>query len=190
MGKRLFVVMPFILAIFVFGCAPNISSPSNIPSQLNIQAQVVGGSGGKVGINQGDIAPDFTIRTIEGKTISLSQLTKDKPTVLYFFATWCPNCARDLSAVKDIYPQYSDKVNFLAIDIDIKESSYIISQYKQRMDLDGVVFAPGDRNVLRKYGVSYTTTKFFLGKGGVILNKGIGSINKNTWNQIFQQLSQ
>ena len=119
MNKKLLIVVFLLLIVFVYGCARGGGHSPNIQGQ-------VGGSGhtgsSSVGANQGNLAPDFTVTTTEGKTLRLSDLTNDKPTVVYFFATWCPNCARDLAAVKDVYPQYADKVNFLAVDIDSRES--------------------------------------------------------------------
>jgi len=192
MNKRIIIALSLLILVFVYGCAkggvqgPNIQSGSS-----NVQGQVVGKTGSdNVGTNRGNLAPDFTVTTTEGNTISLRQLTDDKPTVVYFFATWCPNCARDLAAVKDVYPQYSDKVNFLAIDIDSKESISQIANYKQRMGLPNIDFAPSDRRILSDYNVVYTTTKFFIGKGGTILNKGVGGVDQNTWHRIFQSMAQ
>jgi len=191
MIKKLIIAIFLILVLFVYGCTSGSSRPGP-----NIQGQAVHGSdlqqddGAKVGTNKGDRAPDFSITTIDGKSLSLSGLTNDKPTVLYFYATWCPNCARDLAAVKDVYPEFADKVNFLAIDIDPKESESKIAEYQQRMNLPGIDFAASDRNVLASYNVVYTTTKYFIGKDGIILNKGVGGIDANTWRQIFQSLAQ
>jgi len=192
MNKKLILAVLLISIIFVFGCT---RGGGHIP---NMQGQVVGSSptglghtgSGNVGTDQGNLAPDFTVTTTDGKTITLSDLTNDKPTVLYFFATWCPNCARDLAAAKDVYPQYSDKVNFLAIDLDSKESISQIAGYKQRTGIPGIDFAPSDRKILSDYNVVYTTTKFFIGKGGNILNKGVGGIDQNTWHQVFQSMAQ
>jgi len=187
MTKKLLVAIFLLSIVFVYGCARGGGHSPNIQGQ-------VGGSGhtgsGSVGANQGNLAPDFTVTTTEGKTVRLSDLTNDKPTVVYFFATWCPNCARDLAAVKDVYPQYSDKVNFLAVDIDSRESVSQIASYKQRMGLPNIDFAPSDRRILSDYNVVYTTTKFFIGKGGIILNKGVGGIDQNTWRQVFQSMAQ
>tara|TARA_Y100000310_G_scaffold281722_1_gene302372 strand:+ start:8828 stop:9382 length:555 start_codon:yes stop_codon:yes gene_type:complete len=184
MDKRIIIVLSLLLVVFAYGCT---RGGDHDIGTTNVQGQAVAGN---VGINQGNIAPDFTVKTIDGKTLSLSQLTNDKPTVLYFFATWCPNCARDLGAVKDIYPQYSDKVNFLAIDVDQRESEAQIASYKQRMNLPNVDFAAAKRDVLADYNVVYTTTKYFIGKDGTILNKGVGGIDQNTWHQVFQSMFQ
>jgi len=43
----------------------------------------------KVGAGIGDLAPDFTVRTVDGQIISLSGLLAEKkPVLLYFFASW------------------------------------------------------------------------------------------------------
>jgi len=181
MNKKIILALFLLIVVFAYGCARGGGQSPGV------QGQAVSGN---VGANQGDLAPDFTIDTIDGKTVSLSSLTADKPTVLYFFATWCPNCARDLEAVKDIYPQYKDKVNFLAIDVDQKESVSQIASYKQQMGLPDIEFAAAKRDVLANYNVVYTTTKFFIGKDGIILNKGVGGVDGNTWHQIFQSMSQ
>ena len=186
MTKKTLIALLLIASVFVYGCTSTVSRSTGT-NNLEVEGQVVGG---KVGTNKGNLAPDFTINTIDGKTLRLSELTSDKPTVLYFFATWCPNCARDLAAVKDIYPQYTDKVNFLAIDMDLKESEYQIASYKQRMNLPDIEFAAGKRSILADYNVVYTTTKYFIGKDRTILTNGVGGIDQDAWHQVFQSMSQ
>jgi peroxiredoxin len=182
MKKNLFLAGLLILTVFVYGCTGG--------NAHNIQGNAVAGGGGNVGNNKGNLAPDFNIKTVDGENLQLSELAGDKPTVLYFFATWCPNCANDLAAASAVYPKYKDKVNFLAIDLDQRESESQIRSYKQRYNLPGAKFAAAKNDVLASYGVTYTTTKYFIGTDGTILNKGVGTVGQGTWDQIFQSLSQ
>jgi thiol-disulfide isomerase/thioredoxin len=184
MDKKIIIALSLLLMVFTYGCTGGTSHSQGI------QGQVVAGNTGKVGITLGNLAPDFTVNTIDGKTVSLSRLTSEKPTVLYFFATWCPNCAKDFATLKKVYPQYADKVNFLAVDMDLKESEYQIAGYKQKLSIPGIEFAAGKKDILADYNVIYTTTKYFVGKDGTILNKGVGGIDENTWHKVFQSMAQ
>ena len=42
----------------------------------------------KIGPRVGERAPDFSLTTIDGQTITLSSFLGNKPFILYFFATW------------------------------------------------------------------------------------------------------
>ena len=42
-------------------------------------------------IHAGDVAPDFTAVMLDGSNVTLSAL-QGKPTLLLFWATWCPPC--------------------------------------------------------------------------------------------------
>jgi peroxiredoxin len=49
----------------------------------------------------GSTAPDFSLRSPQGQTTSLSGL-RDKAVLLEFFATWCPHCAAESAHVERI----------------------------------------------------------------------------------------
>jgi thiol-disulfide isomerase/thioredoxin len=66
-----------------------------------------------IGINKGNLPPDFTITTIDGRHLNIRNFkNENKPILLYFWASWCPYCSRDFDIVKSIYPKYADKVYF------------------------------------------------------------------------------
>ncbi len=47
-------------------------------------------------------APDFTLKDLNGKTVSLSAF-KGKVVLLNFFATWCPPCRAEMPALNKLY---------------------------------------------------------------------------------------
>ena len=61
-------------------------------------------------------AIDFTVQDDNGAQISLSDL-RGKPVVLNFWATWCPYCVQELPAFEEAADNYSDRVNFMMIDL-------------------------------------------------------------------------
>ena len=78
-------------------------------------AAVIGGSAPAVGIDQGReqneqraLAPDFTLRNLDGERITLSDL-RGKVVLLNFWATWCPPCRWEIPDLNRIYTTYKDR---------------------------------------------------------------------------------
>lgn len=64
----------------------------------------------------GTVAPELT--DAEGNTISMEKY-RGHYIVLDFWASWCPDCRKDMPQMKELYAQYSGKgVQFLGISFD------------------------------------------------------------------------
>jgi peroxiredoxin len=55
----------------------------------------------------GQPAPNFTIRTIDGKTVSLADL-RGQVVILNFWATWCVPCKKELPTLDAFYRAVAD----------------------------------------------------------------------------------
>lgn len=183
MGKRNNVAVLLLLSLITVSACTSSSG-----HQVAVSGNQVTGQS-RFGIEKGQFPPDFTIKTIDGKELKLSQFRNDRPVLLYFWATWCPFCRQDFTVVREIYPKYADKVTFLAIDLDTSENSEIIKQYKGRMKLEGIDFAEGNANILSNYQITHTTTKYAIGKNGAIIYKGSGAFNEKQWELLLSGLA-
>lgn len=64
-------------------------------------------------------APDFVLKTLDGKNFNLHQNLEKGPVVINFWATWCVPCIEEMKKVKKLYKQYHEQgVQFLAISVD------------------------------------------------------------------------
>jgi thiol-disulfide isomerase/thioredoxin len=64
----------------------------------------------------GTVAPDLT--DVEGQTVSLEKY-RGQYVVLDFWASWCPDCRKDMPQMKELYTQDSgNRVQFLGISFD------------------------------------------------------------------------
>ncbi len=62
------------------------------------------------GLGIGTIAPNFSAKDQNGKTIELKQLIKQGPVVLVFYrGEWCPYCNKQLSELNDSIPSITKK---------------------------------------------------------------------------------
>lgn len=67
----------------------------------------------------GKDALPFTVKTIEGKTVRFPQDYKGKRVLLYFWASWCGDCKRDLPHLLKAYKQFPSKgVEVLGVSLD------------------------------------------------------------------------
>ncbi len=126
--------------------------------------------GTKVGTKKGDTAPDFTLKTSDGKTVKLSDY-RGKKVILNFWASWCGPCRAEIPDMAKFYEANKDKgIVILGVNLTSAERTpgsvpqflkdYNIS-YPVLMDETGEV---GDR----KYGVTAIPTTYILDSNGKI----------------------
>ncbi len=72
-----------------------------------------------VGIQPGEIAPDFELETLDGEVVKLSELKGEK-VILNFWATWCPPCKEEMPEMQEFYDKYGDDINVIAVNFKEK----------------------------------------------------------------------
>lgn len=70
-----------------------------------------------VGTKVGNKVADITLTTMDGGTISLSDL-RGKIVILNFWASWCPPCKAELPDFDEVATEYKDEVVIIAADVD------------------------------------------------------------------------
>src|SRR5579871_6756414 len=72
----------------------------------------------------GDIAPDFSITTDNGRTVSIPNFG-GKILLLNFWASWCQPCAEETPSLSRFAQEYANKgVVVLAVSVDKDEKAY------------------------------------------------------------------
>lgn len=140
----------------------------------------------RVGSAVGDLAPDFTVTTAAGETVSLGDFVDSgTPVVLYFFASWCPVCSSDMQVLKTVYPDYQGAVALLAIDVDPSEDADLVNRYRQRQGYPWPM-AVYDPFVVSDYRVTSQASKVAINAEGVIVfRSGFGSLRADKWREVL-----
>jgi thiol-disulfide isomerase/thioredoxin len=68
----------------------------------------------------GDCAPDFTIKTLEGKELNLADF-RGKYVLLDFWATWCAPCLAEMPNLQAIQDQYAKDPRFVIIGLSVDD---------------------------------------------------------------------
>jgi len=61
------------------------------------------------------IAPDWTLKSANGDTVTLSKVADEQPVIVLFWATWCPYCKALMPHIQSIRLEYGDEIRVLAI---------------------------------------------------------------------------
>jgi thiol-disulfide isomerase/thioredoxin len=73
------------------------------------------GSIGTNGLKPGESAPDFSLQSVEGKTVKGSALWSQKPTVIMTGSHTCPVFRGTAPPFESLAKEFGDRVNFLVI---------------------------------------------------------------------------
>ncbi len=122
----------------------------------------------------GRAAPDFTLNSLEGEEITLSEF-RGKKVLLTFWASWCPTCRAENRHLAEIYSEYKEEgFEILGVSLDRSRTNWFKAVEKdgitwpQVSDLEGV-----DSEAAILYGVYSTPTTFLIDSSRVVIGKDI-----------------
>jgi cytochrome c biogenesis protein CcmG/thiol:disulfide interchange protein DsbE len=151
---------------------------------------VVWGSALAQGI--GDKAPDFTLASVQGEVVRLSDLTGE-PIVLNFWATWCPPCRAELP----LFQRISDEVNAREdasvrfVLVNLSEPPAVAHRFLAALGIDLLALYDAPRGVqasqegvrfdataevMRRYRARGMPTTLFIDAEGVVRAIKVGEL--------------
>lgn len=123
-------------------------------------------------LKEGEAAPDFTLKNVEGNDVSLSSL-KGKYVVVDFWGTWCPWCVKGIPDMKASYEKYSDKMEILSVDCGDTETDWKDAVKEHQMTWTNVIDT--EKNpVSELYGVDGFPTKIVVDPEGKVAKVVVG----------------
>ncbi|MFC0473458.1 TlpA family protein disulfide reductase [Halalkalibacter kiskunsagensis] len=133
----------------------------------------------------GNIAPDFSLPTLEGNEMSLSDF-KGKPIMINFWATWCPPCRAELPDMQRFYTNHD--IVLLAVNGTNTESSKAhVDDFVGKMGLSFPVLTDLNGEVASLYQVRPLPTSLFIDETGTIRDIHVGPLNQE---RMIRQLEQ
>jgi peroxiredoxin len=161
---------------------------------IGVVAFLVGGGAGDDGVTKvnltggvvgaapavGDVAPDFTAKTWDGKTVSLSDYA-GKPLWLTFGASWCPDCRSEAADVEATYLRYQPQ-GLAMLAVFISEPASDIGGYAQRAGLTFPIAVDANTRIASAYQTLGIPTHYFIGADGRIREIRIGALHVDDLN--------
>jgi peroxiredoxin len=115
----------------------------------------------------GDSAPDFTLRTLDGDTVRLSDF-RGRPVVINFWATWCPPCRDEIPLLADVYHAHaSDSLIVLGVNgRDQELSTRAVQKFVAELHVPFPVLLDEKGRARKRYRLRGLPTTVFVGPDG------------------------
>lgn len=129
-----------------------------------------------VGTNIGDQAPNFSLRTLEGKTLALSDFA-GKPVMIDFWTDWCPFCRGEFPEMEKAYRE-NRSTGFVIIGVHrtntekVEVAKKFIADIKPTFPI--LLDEKGEVYDLYSQGKPFMPLSIFIDREGVIRAKLLG----------------
>ncbi len=165
LSALLLVLIALVVAI-IFWPVEATATDSSVPTaQDDIEATTL--------IHAGDMAPDFTVKMLDGSKVTLSAL-RGKVVLVGFWATWCPPCRQELSHMqKDVIDRFAGK-DLVVLPISRGEKRQTVEDYIAKMGYTFPIGLDGDQSIYKKYATNYIPRSFVVGRDGKVVYVAVG----------------
>jgi thiol-disulfide isomerase/thioredoxin len=131
----------------------------------------------RIGVREGDLAPELEVVLDDGSTYRLNDLDgrpvrladlRGKGVWINFWASWCPPCQAETPVLRDLAEEYADR-GLVVIGISVQETSEAdVRAYAERYQLGYTIAADVSGHIFRLYRPPGLPTQIFVGPDGAI----------------------
>ena len=142
-------------------------------------------------LKPGQQVPDAKLKTPEGKSVKLSKLIKGKWALIDFWASWCPDCRKDMPNVQRMYADFAPRgVEFVGVSFDTEADNWVnaISKYNIRYAQVSDLKKMRDSEVAKAFGVKWIPSMMLIDpQGKVVLSTVLSDKMEKTLTETFAQ---
>src|SRR5262245_12460774 len=125
-------------------------------------------------VKVGDKVPDFSVRTLDGQSVQLSDLRKDVRrsesgvVVLSFWCSTCHSCRDVEHLLAQLAKDYSGRAAVIALDANSDETPERVAAFVKKNGLELPVVLDSSGKTADVFGVRRTTTTVIIDGNGVL----------------------
>ncbi len=142
-----------------------------------------------VGLEKGNLAPDFELQSVNGKTMKLSSF-RGKKVIVNFWASWCPPCRLEMPEMEKYYTKNRNTgIEILAVNLTTAEKSLAsVTSFMEAYGITFPVLLDKNGDAARLYNVSSIPASFILDTRGVIREKIVGPMTYESMQEMLGTL--
>ena len=109
-------------------------------------------------------APDFTLKSLKGSNVKLSELRGDV-VMINFWASWCGPCRQEMPILNDLYLKYRD-MGFTLLGVNVEENSSKAANMIRELKVVFPVLFDTDNTVSKMYKVEAMPSTIIVDRDG------------------------
>ncbi|PIC81597.1 thiol-disulfide oxidoreductase [Sporosarcina sp. P18a] len=194
MSKKMigYIITALLVGALIFIMVENsIGQKQTVEAPITQASQADALQEEEEGLAQYSLAPDFTLETLAGETVTLSEL-KGKKVILNFWATWCPPCKAEMPHMESYYSKLTDEdqVELIAVNVTESERRGIgeVEKFVASYELSFPIPLDKTAEVTHMYGVFSMPTTYMIDTQGRIAQKVIGPLDEKTLNELVDSM--
>jgi peroxiredoxin len=118
-------------------------------------------------------APDFTLKDMQGNSVTLSQF-RGKVVFLNFWASWCPPCREEMPSMERLHEVYAGR-DFVMLAINVEQNINDVRAFLQKSPHTFPILLDADTRAQGLYGVYRFPETFLIDKNGRIAEHYLGA---------------
>jgi cytochrome c biogenesis protein CcmG/thiol:disulfide interchange protein DsbE len=132
------------------------------------------------------MAPDFTLTSFDGRTLTLSEL-RGQVVIINFWASWCPPCREEAAYLEQTWRKYKDKgVIFIGVDwVDTEKEALA---YMDEFDLTYFNGPDIGTRIAQAYNIQGVPETFYVANNGELRGVHIGPLKSPELDEKIDEL--
>jgi peroxiredoxin len=110
------------------------------------------------------VAPDFTLRAVDGRNLRLRAL-RGQVVLVNFWATWCGPCREEMPRLQALYDKYRAS-GFVLLGVNVDEDPRSALGIAQQLKVSFPVLLDTDKSVSRLYDLRTMPSTVLIGRDG------------------------
>ncbi|MFI8687975.1 peroxiredoxin family protein [Rossellomorea sp. NPDC077527] len=192
MNKRNFalVIVALLIGIFLVNLFQDQQEKKAKEEAAQLAKESMDLSNAQQGLTKGDRAPDFTLTTLDGEKVKLSDY-QGKKVILNFWATWCPPCKAEMPHMQQYYEKHAKKENveILAVNLTSQDDGKkAVQQFVDGYELTFPILMDEKGDIGDDYRAFTIPTTYMIDTGGIIQHKIVGPMNEEMMGKMVEQM--
>jgi cytochrome c biogenesis protein CcmG/thiol:disulfide interchange protein DsbE len=125
-------------------------------------------------VDSGLLAPDFTLTSFDGQTVTLSEL-RGKVVIINFWASWCIPCREEAAYLEQTWRKYKE-LGVIFIGVDYADTEKQALAYIQEFDITYFNGPDLGTRISQAYHIKGVPETYYVAKNGELRGVQIGPL--------------